>query len=294
MRIGFTLPQYGPAPTAPGAVTKFAREAEALGADSLWAGDRLLVPVNPTVGYMGSDTIPEKFHIAVDPFTVLTAAAAVTERVLLGTSVLNAPFYSPVLLARTLTSIDLISGGRLAPGFGTGWSPEEYAAIGVPMAQRGARLDETLDILDTLWTQSPAEHHGAHWDIPPVHNALRPARRPPVYLSAWVPAALSRVARRADGWLPAAVIPGRFDPAAIGRTLTVIRDEAERAGRDRAAIDAIIRINPTADATLAGIADALKASEDIGIDHAFVELMYLADTPEASLDLAAQILARSS
>lgn len=217
----------------------------------------------------------------MDPFALLAAAAAVTERVLLGTSVLNAPFYNPALLARALTSIDIISGGRLIPGFGTGWSPEEYTAVGVPMAERGDRLDETLDILDTLWTNGPAKHHGRHWDIPAAHNELRPTRRIPVYLAGWAPRALSRVARRADGWLPVAVVPGHFDAAETSRTLAGLRDEAERAGRARDSVDAILRINPTPAATVDDIADAIRASEDIGIDHTFVDIRFQADITDA-------------
>lgn len=292
MRIGFNLLQYGPAPMAPGAVTGFARGAEALGADSLWIADRLLAAVNPAVGYLGTDTIPQKFRAAMDPFALLTAAAAVTERVLLGASVLIAPFYSPAILARALTSIDIISGGRLIPGFGIGWEHEEYSAIGVPMAQRGTRLEETLDILDTLWTRSPAEHHGRHWDIPAVHNELRPARRLPVYLGGWSPAALSRVARRADGWLPVG-IPGRLVPGAISQNLARIREEADRIGRDPESIDVILRINTEGATTVADIADAIRAGQDIGIDHAFVEFMNLAGTADAALDLAGQIIAKA-
>jgi probable F420-dependent oxidoreductase len=292
MRIGFCVPQFGPAPIAPNAITRFALGAETLGADSLWVGDRLLAPVDPVVGYAGTDSMPEQFRSSMDPFAVLTASAAVTERVLLGTSVLNAPFYSPVPLARALTSIDVISGGRLVPGFGTGWSPDEFGAVGIPMAERGGRLDETLDILDTLWTRNPAEHHGKRWDIPPTHNELRPARRPPVYLGGRAPGALSRVARRADGWLPTAVVPRPFDPDAISQPLTQIRDEAERAGRDPESIGVILRVNPGVSATLADIVAVIKASEDIGIDHAYVELMYLTDSADAALDLAAQIITK--
>jgi len=292
LRIGFCVPQFGPAPTAPNAVTGFARSAEELGADSLWVGDRLLAPVDPVVGYAGTDSMPEQFRSSMDPFAVLTASAAVTKRVLLGTSVLNAPFYSPVPLARALTSIDVISGGRLIPGFGTGWSPDEFGAVGVPMAERGDRLEETLDILDTLWTRSPAEHHGKRWDIPATHNELRPARRLPVYLGGRAPGALSRVARRADGWLPTAVVPRHFDPGTISHPLAQIRDEAKRAGRDPESIGAILRINPASPSTVADIVAVIKASEDIGIDHAYVELMYLADTADAALDLAAEIITK--
>ena len=219
MRIGFCLPQFGAMTGDVGAVVRFAREAEALGADSLWVGDRLLAPVRPAIGYGGTTSMPVQFRASLDPFAVLTAAAAVTERAQLGASVLNAPFYPPALLARSLTSIDVLSGGRLIPGFGTGWSPEEFQATGVPMAERGERLNECLDVLEALWTQNPAEHQGKHWDIAATYADLKPVRRPrpPIYLGGYAPAALRRVARRADGWLPSARVPGGFDPGAAPR-----------------------------------------------------------------------------
>lgn len=85
---------------------------------------------------------------------MLASAAAVTSRVRLGTSVLGVPFYPAAVLARTLASIDFLSGGRLIPGLGIGWAPEEYTAAGVPEKERGARLDEALDVLDAWWTRT--------------------------------------------------------------------------------------------------------------------------------------------
>ena len=296
MRLGFALPQFGRLGARPGAVTEFAREAEALGADSLWVGDRLMAAVRPAIGYAGTDTMPVQFRSPMDPFAVLAAAAAVTERVLLGTSVLNAPFYPPATLARSLASIDVLSGGRLVPGFGLGWSPEEFEAVGVPMKQRGARLDECLDVLDSLWSQDIAEHHGEHWDIAAIHSGLKPVQRPrlPVYLGGYAPAALRRLARRADGWLPAAVVPGKFPADRIKQALAGIRAEAERLGRDPGEIDVILRINGTASATTAQLADAVvEASEQAGIDHSFVDLMYMTEDTGQALDFAAQVIDRA-
>jgi probable F420-dependent oxidoreductase len=296
MHIGFSLPQFGTIASEPGAVVRFAREAEALGAGSLWAGDRLLSPVRPEIGYRGTDTMPEPFRACLDPFAVLTAAAAATERATLGTSVLNAPFYAPALLARSLTSIDVISGGRLIPGFGAGWSPDELRAVGVPKAERGERLDECLDILQTLWTSNPAEHHGKHWDIAATYADLKPVQRPrpPVYLGGFSPAALRRVARRGDGWLPAAVVPGGFDPAALAGTLGRIREEAERAGRDPQRIDAILRINPTSRATPADVTEAIDAArQEAGIKDVFAEIMYVAGTVAEAIDFAGAVLAKA-
>ncbi|GAA2447151.1 TIGR03619 family F420-dependent LLM class oxidoreductase [Streptomyces macrosporus] len=293
MRIGFTLPQYGPLGERISEVPRFAREAEALGAAGLWAGDRLLTAVSPSVCYPGTDGVPEEFHVAADPFTVLTAAAVATERVLLGSNVINAPWYPPALLARQLAGIDRLSGGRLLAGFGTGWSPEEYRAVGVPMEERGARLDECLDVLETWWTTDPVEHDGPRWTIPAGHVRLKPARepRPPIYLGAFAPRAMRRIALRADGWLPVVTLPGGFDPAAITEPMARLREEAGRAGRDPGELDVILRVNPSSEATVDDIADTLKrARGEAGVEHAFVELMYLSRDVDHALELCGRIL----
>lgn len=237
--------------------------------------------------------MPAQFRASLDPFAVLTAAAAVTGHVQLGTSVLNAPRYPPALLARSLTAIDVLSEGRLIPGFGTGWSPEEYQAAGVPMTERGERLDECLDILEALWTTSPAEHHGKHWAIAATYADLKPVQRPrpPVYLGGYAPAALRRVARRADGWLPAVRVPAGFDPAALARSFAQIREEAERQGRDPSQLSAILRVNASAAATAADIATAIAAAgQETGIGHAFADLMYVAESADQALDIASQVM----
>jgi probable F420-dependent oxidoreductase len=295
MRIGFTLPQFGALAHQARDVARFARAIEDLGADSLWVADRLLAPVNPTVGYGGGDTIPKVFHSILDPFAVLAVAASATERVEVGTNVLNAPWYAPAVLARSLTTIDHLSGGRLIAGFGSGWSPEECEAAAVPMRERGARLDEGLDALEALWTTNPAEYHGRHWSVPATHADLQPVRqpRPPIYLAGFAPAALRRVARRADGWLPV-VAPGArpVDPATdIAAPMTMIRRLAEQEGRDPDQLGTILRIYPMGSPSVEVTADAIALVEDKAeVDHAFVELMNLADTVDDALDVAGRLL----
>ncbi|MEU5881974.1 TIGR03619 family F420-dependent LLM class oxidoreductase [Spirillospora sp. NPDC047279] len=203
-RLGLAIAQYGPHATAD-AVHTVAAAAEEIGFDSLWVGDRLLRPVEPTELYGGLLPWPEGFGTFLDPLVTLTAAAARTERIRLGTNVLIAPLHVPVRLARELASLDVLSGGRLMVGLGVGWSRQEYAAAGVPWAERGARLEETLDVLEAVWAGSPVSHQGHFWHIDPARIDPRPPRRPPLYLAGRAPAALDRVARRADGWLPAGV-----------------------------------------------------------------------------------------
>jgi probable F420-dependent oxidoreductase len=288
IKLGFALPQFGPLGQA-GRVAPFAAEAERLGARSLWVGDRLLAPVHPTVGYAGGDTIPAEFRSALDPFAVLTAAAAVTERAMLGCSVLNLPWYAPAVIARSLTTIDVLSGGRLLPGFGIGWSPDEYEAAGVPWRGRGARLDESLDALEAWWTANPVEYRGSAVTVPESHVDLRPARRPPIYLGGGSEAALRRVGRRADGWLPAVRVPGRRAVDLLHAQRAVVREAAAAVGRGD--LPVALRVNVLPGAPVARVADELADIEAAtGIEDMFVELTFRVSDVDDALELAAELL----
>ncbi|WNI21426.1 MULTISPECIES: TIGR03619 family F420-dependent LLM class oxidoreductase [unclassified Streptomyces] len=297
MRIGFTLPQMGPVARQAHEAGRFAKEAEALGADSLWVGDRLLAPVEPTVGYGGGDSVPDTFRTVLDPFALMAVAATTTERAEIGANILQAPWYAPALLARSLTTIDLISGGRLLPGFGTGWSPEEYQAAGVPMKERGARLDEALDALEAWWTTDPVEFEGAYTRIPATYVGLKPVRRPrpPIYLAGFAPAAMRRVARRADGWLPV-VQPGSgpFTPDAVNVPMAEVRRLAAEAGRDPSGLGMVLRVYPTTEATLDEVVGAITgAGRETDVDHCFVELMNIAHDVDHALELVRTVLDRA-
>jgi probable F420-dependent oxidoreductase len=288
MRLGLALPQYGPQ-ADPRGITRFATAAEALGYESLWTGDRVLTPVEPSDLYPGGTPerpYPPEFTAFADPLGVLTVAATATTTARLGTSALIGTLYPPVLLARTLTTLDLVSGGRLDAGLGIGWMRDEYAAAGVPWAARGDRLEELLDVLDAFWTSSPVEHDGKLWRIPPSRVDLRPAQRPrpPVLLGGHSAAAIDRVGRRADGWLPGGV------PAEMLRhQWDIIRATAERAGRDPDELRRVLRLNPRAGTPLQKVATQLAGARDVGITEAFVDLHYVADDVEHALKLAGEL-----
>src|SRR5690606_20735772 len=137
---GIHLPQFRE-PVSGEALARAARDAEAAGADDLWVSDHPILPA-------GSTRPPESFH---DALTVLTWAAAVTRRAGLGTSVLVAPYRSPVLLARSLASLDALSDGRVIAGLGAGWMEREFEALGVPFRERGERTDEAIAVCRALW-----------------------------------------------------------------------------------------------------------------------------------------------
>lgn len=281
------MPQFGESARLDvGELARFAATAEQLGAASLWVGDRLLTAVNPTVGYVGKDTVPEQFRTNLDPFIALTVAATATTTVRLGTSVLVAPWYPPVQLARQLTSIDVISGGRLLPGFGIGWSPEEYQAAGAPFRRRGTQLDEILDALDTLWTVNPVRHDGQRWRVGESWINLKPVQRPrpPIYLGAFTPAGLKRVGERADGWMAGVNVPGTVSLDMLTWQRKVIDDAARAAGRDPSAIHTYVRINVADGTPVNNVADAVHVLAENGYPDAFVDLMYVATGTDAHLE----------
>lgn len=294
INLGFALPQFGSLAGQADQVGRFAAETERMGARSLWVGDRLLAPVHPKIGYAGATTFPAEFRASLDPLTLLTVAATATTSVTLGTAVLNLPWYAPAVVARSLTTIDIVSGGRLLPGFGMGWSPEEYEAAGIPWQRRGARLDESLDALEEIWRSTPAEYRGELVSVPRSHTDLRPVQRPrpPIYLGAMSEAALRRVGRRADGWLPAGVIPRLFAPETFLAQREVIRQAAREAGRGDREPATVLRANVERGTSVAQVADALHTvAERTGISDMFVDLMYIASDVDDALELASRILA---
>lgn len=241
MRVGFNLPQIGPAAT-PKLIVRAAQRAEALGYDTLWVWERVLYPVKPQTPYPASadGSLPEVFKHAMDPVGLLTFAAAHTSRIGLGTSVLDIPYYNPVMLARQLTTLDVLSGGRLRVGLGLGWSKDEFDAVGVPMRERGRRADEFIQVLKAVWTTDPAEFKGKYYHVPRSIIGLKPVQKPhpPIYLAAFAPAALKRAATLANGWNPVGL-----PMDAMAQMIAGLREMGKGAGRDPAALEVVVRAN---------------------------------------------------
>jgi len=238
MRIGFFLPQMGTVASAD-AIAKVARRAEELNYDSLWVTERLLYPTNPKTSYYGGP-LPEPYKRVFDPLGALTFAAAHTNRITLGTSVLDIPFYNPVLLARQLTALDVLSRGRLRAGFGLGWSQDEYDATGASPKIRGNRADEFIAVLKEIWTRDPAEFHGKYFQLPKSIIQPKPVQKPhpPIYLAAFSPGGLKRTAKMADGWMPVGMTVDQ-----LKATSTQLRSLAKDAGRNPDELKLIVRYN---------------------------------------------------
>jgi probable F420-dependent oxidoreductase len=274
MRIGIHTAQVGPQ-AGPDQLALVARSAEQIGYSSIWVLDRLPAAIEPREGYGGmpGEPLPPEQRRSLDPFLTLAVTAAHTTNVRIGTSVLVAPWYPPVVLARLLTSLDVLSAGRLTVGLGMGWSTDEFEAAGVDRRTMAARLDEALDVLDAHWSDGPIAHEGPTSRIVPSYNDLRPVQdRPPVLLAAFSPAGFDRIARRADGWNPAGMPVELLAPMWAD-----IRDRAASYGRDPDALQLIARANikltdqpiegdrPSYVGSFEQVAEDLVATRDTGV-----------------------------
>lgn len=229
-RLGFGLPVAGRWAT-PDTVARTARRAEELGYTSLWTFQRVLYPADGELG--------PPHRTVHDPVVTLAYVAGLTDRIGLGTATLCAPFTAPALLAKTLTSLDVLSGGRLTVGLGMGWLPQEYVAAGVPFERRGARMEEYLRCLEVLWTQNPVEFAGEFYTVPRSHVGPPPLQRPhpPVLLGGAAAPALRRAGRVAQGW----IVSSEHDLTRIRASVETVRDGAREAGRDPEAVRIVVR-----------------------------------------------------
>ncbi|MGE5853886.1 MAG: LLM class F420-dependent oxidoreductase [Deltaproteobacteria bacterium] len=237
MRFGFALPQIG-STAGPEALVRVAKRAEDLGFDSLWVLDRILWPVSPRAPYpIGDGSLPVQYKSVLDPVETLTFAAAQTSRIALATGVLNLPWYNPVLLARRLSTLDILSRGRLRVGFGIGWSPDEYEAAGAPWQDRGKRAGESIEVLKKIWTTDPVEFEGKYYRIAKSFIGPKPVQKPhpPIYMAAFTPSAMKRVAAEANAWLPVGI-----PLSGIGAMFDAIKKMAREAGRDSSALELIV------------------------------------------------------
>jgi probable F420-dependent oxidoreductase len=241
MRLGFTVPQFGE-DAGPDALLEVAQLAEDLGYDSLWVIERLLYPKNPKAPYPATadGSLPLAYRRSLDPLATLAYLAAVTTRIRIGTSIINLPYHNPVLLARELGTIDVLSEGRLDIGLGVGWSPDEFEAIGVPMDGRGRRAEEALQVIDAIWGNNPVRFEGRYFRVPESYFDLKPVQkpRPPIYMAAYTPVTMNRVARLADGWIPSGVPLG-----AMEQMFAAIKQGAAEAGRDPNDLKLIVGAN---------------------------------------------------
>jgi probable F420-dependent oxidoreductase len=179
------------------------------------------------------------YRSVLDTMVALGYVAASTARIRLGVALVNLPFVSPTVLAKQATTVDVLSGGRLDLGLGIGWMPEEFAATGASTARRGARTEEYLAVLRTLWADEVSSFDGEFYTIPAGRQDPRPVQKPgpPVLLGGMSRPAMERAGRIAEGWITSS----RADLTKISEAVSVIGQAASAAGRDPAAVRIICR-----------------------------------------------------
>ena len=232
MKVGLVLPQAGQQATREN-VIQMAKNAESEGFDSLWVFERLLWPINPQTPYVGTPdgTLPIEYQIMLDPLETLTYVAANTNKIALGTSVMDMLFHNPVILARRFATLDILSEGRSIAGFGIGWSKDEYQASNIPFQNRGKRADEFIQVLKRIWTDDVVEFKGKYYNIPASKIGPKPIQKPhpPVYLGGFSPNTFSRIVNYdTNGWL--AVVGGPLEY--LDNTIKTIKDIANKANKD--------------------------------------------------------------
>jgi len=199
--VGVHLPQYGRV-GSPEAITRAARRAEELGFADVWVSDHTVHPA--------AQSYPSPY--LYDPLVTLTWAAACTERVRLGTSVLVVPSHEPVGLANRLASLDNLSGGRLVVGAGVGWSEAEYEAVGRDFHTRGRQLDEALELFRAAWTEDPVTFRGEFTDLDEIRILPKPTGHIPIWIGGGSDAAYRRGIRHGDGFQIIGVTPEEAAP----------------------------------------------------------------------------------
>jgi alkanesulfonate monooxygenase len=198
------------------ALVEYGVKMEQMGFDSIWVWDHVLLGVQPN------------FPI-IESLTLLTAIAARTKKIKLGTGILVLPMRNPVILAKQLGSMDLLSNGRLLMGMASGWYKREFDAVGVPFEQRGAIMDENLDIINRLWTEEMVKGEWPHHKIPAGVMYPKPVQkpRPPILIGGYVDRVLKRAALAGDGWLTYF-----YRPESFAKSWAKIRDFAKEGGKD--------------------------------------------------------------
>ena len=242
--FGFVLTPavFGPA-ASPEAVRTLAQQAEALGFDSVWVPDHIVAPrrVAPAYPYAADGASPFGPDLPFyEPLAALAFLAGCTRRVRLGTHVLIIPYRPPVLTAKVLATLDVLSGGRLILGAGVGWMAEEFRALSAPpYAARGAVTDEYLRLIKALWTEPAVRFAGTYVQVTDVGFAPKPVQRPhpPIWIGGHSDPALRRAAALGDGWMPIGLRPPpTLEPAEMATKIARLRTLLRRAGRPGAAV----------------------------------------------------------
>lgn len=293
MKIGLTLGVD--VPPEPRALIDVVAKAEALGFSSFWLGDHVIIPREVDASAHGRDVggetrIADKTVVDVfEPIVTMAYLAAHVHTIRLGFSVLVIPYRNPVLTAKMLSSIDVLSGGRIMLGAGVGWMEGEFAALGASFADRGAVTDEYLQVMQECWTQESPSFHGRHYDLEDIAFRPKPIQAPhvPIYVGGNGEPALRRAARLGQGWLPLFQSPAELQPK-IARLHELCAASGRGAAESRVIASVRVRLRAEDDPdsvwsarNATAVRAVVAAYEEVGVD----ELTLVIVEPDLDLQL---------
>jgi len=277
MELGIALPTSGALASVTN-IKRVAQEAERLEYAALWTYERLLRPLAKIMpGPDGElQRIPADYRETYEPLETLSFVAGLTERIKLGTSIVDALFHAPVVLARRYATLDQLSGGRVVAGIGQGWMPQEFATVNVPLKRRGAGFDEHVAAMRACWGSDPVEYRGRFYQIEASEVNPKPVQASiPIVVGTNGEAGIARAARIADG-----ISPNAFSYEQVAAAVGTLRTAAAEQGRDAGSLRVIVRANvpivpdalgegrPFLGGSPGEIADDLKRLGEAGVDHA--------------------------
>jgi probable F420-dependent oxidoreductase len=285
MELTIALPHTGKL-ASPETIAYAAKEAERMGCGTVWVLERLLRPVG--------GGMPDSYAKVYDPMETLAWVAAKTERVRLGTSIMDALFHVPVVLARRFATLDHLSGGRVIAGLGQGYAPQEFAAANIPLSRRGAGFEEFIEAMRAAWAPDPVSFSGRFYTIPESEINPKPLQDggPPIVIAAMKAAAVERAGRLGFGLNP---LPPSWE--ALEETLGTFRDAARKAGHVSEDLPVIVRANtavgevyaPEGEPPLTGshekIMEDLERMREMGVDEVFFDMNRYALPVEEQLKL---------
>jgi probable F420-dependent oxidoreductase len=262
MRYGVALPNYGEL-AQPAHLLRIAQHAEAAGLDSVWVSDHVIVPTAVDSVYpYDRAAVPQAANLKnlerfYDALTTLAFIAGATTRIRLGVSAYVLPIRNPITTAKTVATLDALSGGRIVFAVGSGWLAEEFAVLQIPFAERGARTDEYIQICKACWTENEVRLEGRYYRAAPFRCAPKPVQQPhpPIWVGGNGARALQRAARLGNGWHPI-----DLDPAEMQAKAAVLRQRCAAIGRDPKEMTISLR------APIAVLAD-VAAYATAGVDY---------------------------
>ena len=265
MEIGIHLPHVGPL-AGRQSILAVARRCEELGFHSLWVSDHVVIPREIAARYMGRPDgrfpVPPEMPF-LEPLSTLQFVAAATERIKLGTSILVITMRNPVMTAKQLATLDVLSGGRVIFGAGAGWMAEEFQALNAPFEEHGPRMAEYLEVIRRCWTEDDPSFEGRFYKLGNVGVYPKPVQKPhpPIWVGGFAEGALRRAARYGDGWHAGG--PPQF----VAQRFARVRELARQYGRDPDAIALSVRGDGVDRGEPAEVIERLRAYKEAGASH---------------------------